>query len=69
MKSKTKTSENKFMAYWGKNAHYTAFVHTATGIGIGLLVQPFLAERGTSGLVGWSLILLGLLGHLYGMVA
>jgi len=70
LKSKTKTAnQNQFMSYWGKQAHYAAFVNAAAGIGLGLLLQPYLAERGTAGLVGWCLLLLGVLGHLYALVA
>ena len=64
-----KKSGNQFMGYWGKQAHYTALVHAATGIGLGLLVQPYLADQGVASIIGWVLVLLGVLGHLYGMVA
>lgn len=61
--------QNKFMAYWGKHAHYTSIVHTAVGIGIGLLLYHQFAANGTAEIVGWVLVLLGVLGHLYALVA
>ena len=64
-----KKNNNKFMIYWGKHAHYTSFVHTALGVGVGLLAQPYLVASNLSEVVGWVLVLLGVLGHLYAMVA
>ncbi len=69
MKTKSKAANQGFMGYWGKQAHYTAFVNAAMGVGLGLLVQPYLVDGGTASLVGWCLLLLGVLGHLYGLVA
>lgn len=64
-----KKNGNKFLEYWSKHAHYTALVHTATGIGLGLLLYPYLSSNGTANLIGWALVLLGILGHLYALVA
>lgn len=72
MASKKSHSSGGLMQYWGKQAHYTAFVHAAIGVGAGLLLQPYLAQGdnpATGNIVGWCLLLLGVLGHLYAMVA
>jgi hypothetical protein len=61
--------QNQFMHYWGKQAHYTTIVHTAVGVGIGLLLYQTMAVNGTAEIVGWTLVLLGVLGHLYALVA
>ncbi len=58
----------KFLKYWQTHPNYTAFVHTTLGIGLGVLVQTFV-EAGYTNLIGWTLVLLGVFGHMYPFVA
>ena len=57
-----------FMEFWGKHPNYTAVVHTVLGIGLGLLGQTFVKE-GYTDTLGWLLVFLGVIGHLYPLVA
>ncbi len=70
MATKKKTAGNlrtKFMEYWHTHPNYTAFVHTTLGIGLGLLGQTFIKD-GYVDAVGWTLVLLGVIGHMYPLV-
>jgi uncharacterized membrane protein HdeD (DUF308 family) len=55
--------------YWGKQVHYAFLVHASIGAGVGLLVYPYLSSSGVANVFGWVLVLLGILGHLYALVA
>lgn len=67
--AKKVNSSGGFLHYWGKQAHYTSLVHTALGVGIGLLVSPYLAASGIAHVIGWVLVLLVVLSHLYALVS
>lgn len=64
-----KNSSGGLFHYWSKQAHYTSLVHAALGVGLGLLVYPYLAASGTANIIGWVLVLLAVLSHLYALVA
>lgn len=61
-------SRENFLKFWGQHPNYTAFVHTMLGIGLGLLAQTFLAD-GYVNTVGWTLVFLGMIGHMYPLVS
>lgn len=67
MAAKKKNSLDKLSQYWSKHPHYTSLVHTGLGVGLGLLIQPL--WQGDSTPIGWALVALGVLGHLYALVA
>jgi hypothetical protein len=60
---------NQFVSYWSKQVPYGTLVHLAVGAGVGLLAYPYLQANGLAGIIGWTLVLLGVLGHLYALVA
>ncbi len=59
---------NQFESYWGKKVPYGSLVHIALGVGVGLLLYPYMTAN-LGNVVGWTLLLLGVLGHLYALVA
>lgn len=61
-------SRENFLRYWGQHPNYTAFVHTILGIGLGLLAQTFLAD-GYVNMMGWMLVFIGVVGHMYPFVS
>lgn len=67
-KSSKKYSRSEFMKFWAGHPNYTAFVHVTLGIGLGLLSQTFIAE-GYVNMVGWFLVFIGVVCHLYPFVA
>lgn len=70
MKAKTKSggmAREKFLKYWQDHPNYTAFVHTTLGVGLGILAQTYF-DQGIVNTVGWTLVLIGVLGHFYPIV-
>jgi hypothetical protein len=67
-KKSKKNSRAEFMRFWAEHPNYTAFVHVTLGIGLGLLAQTFLAE-GYVNMVGWFLVFVGVVCHLYPFAA
>lgn len=66
-KSKNKSRDN-FLKYWEAHPNYTAMVHTVLGVGLGLLAQTFVVD-GYTNMLGWLLVFIGVIGHLYPFVA
>lgn len=56
----------RYLFYWGAHPNFSALVHTALGMGLGVLAQGYV-EAGYINSVGYLLVLLGLLAHLYVM--
>lgn len=56
------------MKYWELHPNYTATVHTVLGVGFGLLAQTFVVD-GYTNMLGWLLVLIAVIGHLYPFVA
>jgi len=67
MTKKNKSRDN-FLKYWGTHPDYTAMVHTVLGVGLGLLAQTFVVD-GYTNMLGWLLVLIGVIGHLYPFLA
>lgn len=61
-------SREDFLRYWAQHPNYTAFVHTILGLGLGLLAQTFLAD-GYVNMMGWMLVFIGVVGHMYPLVS
>jgi hypothetical protein len=57
----------KFLQYWDDHPNYTAFVHVTLGIGLGVLAQTYVGD-GYVNALGWTLVLVGVIGHLYPLV-
>lgn len=57
----------RFLTYWREHPNYTALVHTALGLGLGILAQGYV-EAGYVNSVGYILVLLGVVGHFYALV-
>ena len=66
--TKKNKSREKFLKYWESHPDYTAMVHTVLGVGLGLLAQTFVVD-GYTNMLGWLLVLIGVIGHLYPLVA
>ena len=66
--AKSKKSSNayrtKYLYFWETHPNYTALVHVVLGLGLGLLTQGYL-ETGYVNTLGWLLVFVGMLGHLY----
>lgn len=58
---------SKVNAYWAKHPQYTALVHVAVGVGLGMLIYSFNAGVDFS-VWSWSLLILGGLGHVYAFI-
>lgn len=58
---------SKISAYWAKHPQYTALVHVAVGVGLGMLIYSYNPGVDFSTWM-WSLLILGLLGHVYAFV-
>ena len=67
MASKKRTARDSFLEYWKTHPNYTAFVHTTLGIGLGILAQTYV-QAGYTNLIGWTLVLVSVIGHLYPFV-
>jgi len=67
-KNKQNQTRVKFMAYWMNHPNYSAAVHTMLGVGLGMLAQTYV-EVGYVNSVGWLLVFLGVVGHLYPFLA
>ena len=61
------TKRIKFLTFWREHPNYTALVHTALGLGLGILAQGYV-EEGYINSVGYVLVLFGVLGHAYAFV-
>jgi len=68
MAKKKSGSRDYFLRFWAEHANYTALVHTTLGIGLGLLAQTFIVS-GYTNMIGWLLVFIGVIGHLYPFVA
>lgn len=62
------TTKSKYMKFWEQNPNYTALVHVVLGIGLGVLGQTYVVA-GYTNMLGWFLVFLGVVGHLYPLVA
>lgn len=62
-----KDVRHRFLTYWREHPNYTALVHTALGLGLGILAQGYV-EAGYVNSVGYVLVLLGVVGHFYALV-
>lgn len=58
---------SKFLKVWRDHPNYTALVHTALGMGLGILAQNYV-EAGYINSIGYLLVVFGVLGHLYAFV-
>ena len=67
MAAKKGAAHAKYLAFWQSHPNYTALVHTLLGLGLGMLTQTWL-DAGYINAVGWSLVLVGVVGHLYPVV-
>lgn len=67
MAVKKGSARAKYLAFWQTHPNYTALVHTFLGIGLGMLAQTWV-EAGYINALGWSLVLIGVIGHLYPVV-
>jgi len=65
--SKKSAVRMKYLAFWQAHPNYTALIHTLLGIGLGMLAQTWV-EAGYINALGWSLVLIGVIGHLYPVV-
>jgi hypothetical protein len=66
--AKKNNSRDYFLKFWAEHPNYTALVHTILGIGLGLLAQTFIVS-GYTNMLGWLLVFIGVIGHLYPFVA
>lgn len=66
--AKKGNSRTSFLKFWGDHPNYTAVVHTMLGIGLGLLAQTFIVD-GYTNMLGWLLVFVGVIGHMYPFVA
>ncbi len=67
-KSRQNSTRAKFMEYWQTHPNYTAAVHTMLGVGLGILAQTYV-QAGYVNSIGWLLVFLGVVGHLYPFLA
>ena len=65
--SKKGTARAKYLAFWEGHPNYTALIHTILGVGLGMLTVTWV-DAGYINALGWSLVLLGVVGHLYPVV-
>jgi len=66
--AKKNSSRDNFLKYWAEHPNYTAMVHTILGLGLGLLAHTFVVG-GYTNMLGWLLVFVGVVGHLYPFVA
>jgi len=66
--AKKDASREAFLRFWAQHPNYTAIVHTVLGIGLGLLAQTWIVS-GYTNMLGWLLVFMGVVGHLYPFVA
>jgi hypothetical protein len=69
-KSKSKNKKNssaEFMKFWSEHPNYSAFVHITLGLGLGLLGESFLSG-GYVNTVGWFLVFVAVICHVYPLV-
>jgi len=57
----------KYLAFWHSHPNYTALVHTILGVGLGMLTVTWV-DAGYINALGWSLVLIGVVGHMYPVV-
>jgi hypothetical protein len=66
--AKKTSSRTNFLKFWADHPNYTALVHTVLGVGLGLLAQTFIVD-GYTNMLGWVLVFLGVIGHMYPFAA
>lgn len=66
--AKKNNQRESFLKFWAEHPNYTAVLHTVLGIGLGLLAQTFIVD-GYTNMLGWLLVFIGVVGHLYPFVA
>ena len=68
IKSKVKKdSSAEFMKFWSEHPNFSAFVHITLGIGLGLLGETYI-NGGYVNSVGWFLVFVAVICHIYPLV-
>ena len=57
----------QYVDYGRKHIHFTAAVHVAVGLGVGLLLYPSLTENAMTW--GWVMVIVAVAGHVWPMMA